>query len=162
MVNKELYEDIRINVENESGDRFYVGHGGNTVFFTMYDYHDDNEFIITPEDELFYSTLDFMFKDTLENSSDKIIWRSEAGEKEENSHYLLFERLENAFRIKFFYNKKSLYQFDGVCPVRFEIRGGRDEELSNLFNLMLSSYKVMAERELGIEAPKRSRFKKSK
>jgi hypothetical protein len=163
MVNKELNnDDIRINFENELGEKFWVSHSDTTVFFTMEDYHEDNEFIITPEDKLFYTTLVFMFKDTLENTTNKLVWKSEAGELEENSHQLIFERLAEAFSIKFYNNPNSRYQFSGVCPVRFELRGGRDEELSKLFNLMLSFYKVMAERELGIEAPIKKRSKKGK
>ncbi len=139
-----VHKDDNDNVFfRERVNEFVATLGGADVFWVLYNYKDDNEFIITKEDEYWYSVFNLLF-DMIKKNDDRFTpamkentfeWISEAYGIPEEAHRLRITKEEKQYKIKFI---KGLNMMFNTCPICFCGSGSRYPRISQLFTVMYS------------------------
>ena len=129
----------------DENDEFLIHFGGSDLYFTMNNYHEDNQFIITIDDyiyDMFSELFEIALKekkpwnDIFENNS--LIWCSESYGTKENANRLIITKYDDVFIIKFYLNKNSFMANKNVCPVAFCLSGSEYPSISNYLAITLN------------------------
>lgn len=140
-------ENCELKLYNELQNEFKIHISGSDLYWTMINYCDNNEFVITSDDEM-YDTFIQLFNDIKENDNkyenvlndNTFEWKCEAG-YQENSNMLLIKKEDNKFIIKFIQNPNNMYsKITKTCSVCFCLSGSRNQEVAYLFSSMYNSY----------------------
>lgn len=129
----------------DENDEFLIHFGGSDLYFTMYNYHEDNQFIITKDDyiyDMFSELFEIVLKEKkpwnniIENNT--IIWYSESYGVKENANKLFITKYDDVFIIKFYLNKNSYMANKNVCPVAFCLSGSNYQSIPNFLAIKLN------------------------
>ena len=130
---------------NTDNDEFLIHFGGSDLYFTMNNYHENNEFIITKDDYIYD-----MFNELFEIAKDEkkpwndifedntIYWYSESYGIKENANRLTITKDNYIFIIKFYLNKNSFMANQHICPVAFCLSGSEYPNISNYLAISLN------------------------
>lgn len=133
-------KDKQYVVKNDK-DEFLIGYFGSDLYWIMPKYHDNNQFIITNNENQFYTMLLSIFKYMKKRKSPQLkgnvfTWLSEA-RLPENSSSLIITKQENAFVIQFIQNPNDhLGVARNTCSICFCLSGSRNQSVANEFSIM--------------------------
>ena len=129
----------------DNNDEFLIHFGGADLYFTMNNYYNENKFIITKEDYIYFMINEMFsiaqkekkpWNDIFENNS--LIWYSESYGTKENANRLIITKDNDAFIIKFYLNKNSYMANRNICPVSFCLSGSEFPNISNYLAITLN------------------------
>jgi len=145
IINQHKYEII---LSNEKNDAFSILYGGADLYWTMEDYYDENEFIVTEKDIPFYNQLTNLFKIIKKYDKHNLLlkencfeWISDAYGLKEDAHKLTITKNNNTFIIKFIQNRNNFFCMKDICAISFCLSGSNHQEIANAFSLMFLEYK---------------------
>lgn len=139
IIKKEVNNKLIIVLRNEeNGDEITLGYGGADFYFAMYNYHDDNRFIVTKDDRELYNEFENLFDKikSVDNKydsvlvNDKFIWLSDATGLKEDAHRIEIEKVNDEFNIKFYLNKNNRMCNKNICLVSFCLSGSINDRLT--------------------------------
>lgn len=144
-VNRDEYE---LSISNEKNDKFIMHYAAGDLYWTMFDYHSDNEFCISKEDKTLYTKLEELFNIIRinDNLSGNLLigncfeWVSEAYGLKEDANRLKIIREEDKFTISFFQNSDRLFGRRDICAICFCLSGSNYQDIANAFSIMLHEY----------------------
>lgn len=150
----EIYKNITIDnkyelvLKNAKNEMFKIHYGGADLYWSMSEYHDNNGFVITQEDGIFYLQLEKIFKliEECDNPYDRLLnnncfeWLSESYGQREDANKLLIKKENNSFHIKFIRNPNNFSPVD-TCFISFCLSGSRNQEIANAFSTMFLEYR---------------------
>lgn len=164
----EIYKNITIDnkeeliLKNSKNQSFKIHYGGADLYWSMSEYEEDNMFIITKEDEIFYLQLEKIFEiikecdnpyhRTLNNNCFE--WLSEAYGTEVEAHKLLIKKENDNFYIKFIRNPNNFSPID-TCFISFCLSGSRNQTIANAFSIMFLEYKYYNKNDINKKVLKR-------
>lgn len=147
---KNVFEDGRYELvlKNECNQVFDIHYGGADLYWSMSDYCEDNEFVVTPLDGLFYIQLEEVFEKIYKCDEpynrlffdNCFVWFSEAYGIPEEAHKLLITKNDNCFCIRFVRNQYN-FSPSNTCFISFCLSGSRNQEIANAFSMMLLEYR---------------------
>ena len=130
---KEEYNELTI--VNNKGEQFKIHYAGGDLYWTMIDYHKDNEFIIDKDDFLFYNELERIFK-LIDSDLESIEWCSEAYGEIDKANKLLINKIGETFCVNFYQNPTRLFNRKDICAICFCLNGSRFQDVANEFSSM--------------------------
>lgn len=143
IINKDdAYELI---LTNDNKDTFIIHYAAGDLYWTMFDYYDDNEFIISKEDEILFYLMNNIFnqinsyKTGLINNN-SFEWISEAYGMCEDANRLTIIKENDKFIIKFYQNPNKYVFRKDMCAICFCLSGSKYQDIANAFSLMLYDY----------------------
>jgi len=133
---------------NEIGDKFTMHYAGQDFYWTMFDYHAGNEFIISKDDEIIFSEMEKLFNVIIkkDNPYSSLLkdscfeWISESYGVPEESNKLTIKKTDNKYIINFFQSPKKAFFRKDICSVCFCLSGSRNREISTAFSIMFHDY----------------------
>ena len=148
--------DYEIILRNDTNAKFKIYFNDSNLYWTMIDYYDDNEFVISDKDKYLFNYFNCLFDKIKKYDNDKKIivdgntinWKSENDIIVKNVSELLITRKENLFIIKFIRNKRDfLSEFHNSCDICFNLNNSNYKEIVHLFSMIYICYE---EKERGI------------
>lgn len=143
-----LNEDRKqIQITNDKNQMFMIHYGGADLFWTMFNYQENNEFIITNDQHQFFDSLGNLFQEIEEYDNEKLlnnnvfIWIGES-DKPDVCSKLQIKKNEDSFVINFIRNPLDFAsQFCNRCIINFCLCGSRNQQIAYAFSSMLINYK---------------------
>lgn len=137
-----------IKLANEKNKSFLMKYDGADFYWTMLDYDNYNEFIITKEDSFLFFQMQQLFRNIqkYDKSFDKVLidntftWISEDYGIYENANKLIITFKNNAFFIKFYQNPNQKFNIKDMCPICFCLNGSKNQMIASAFSLMFLEY----------------------
>ncbi len=134
---------IKLSKDN---DQIKINFEGSDLYFVMYNYHDDNKFVIDNENEL-YNYFKNLFNEIRINDNpydkilndNKFIWISEDYGEYENANKLIITELDNSYIIQFYNNPNKMFGNAKVCPICFCLSGSKNQNIVNSFAMMFNN-----------------------
>lgn len=129
-------------IENEDGNKFKIHYAAGDIYWTMLNYHQNNKFIITPEDEILYQQMEELFY-IIEHNENKFFtllknntfhWLSENYGLNEVSNLLTIVKEDNKYIINFQQHPHSFNK--SICAICFCLSGSRNQKVANSFSYM--------------------------
>lgn len=132
-----------ISVTNEKQQSFKIGYWGCDLYWIMKHYDQNNLFMVTKEDILFYSFMNTLFSKIEEYDnpydtcleSNRFEWKSEAEGLLENAHQLVITKMEDCYTIQFLKNPNK-FLMGNMCGICFCLSGSRNEQITSTFSIM--------------------------
>jgi len=141
--NEISYHRYELILSNELNDKFLIHFAGGDLYWTMLDYHDNNEFVITKNDKILYEWIENLFieiadkerySELLKNNTFQ--WSSEAYGLLENANRLTILKDFDKYIIKFYQNPTKMVFRKDICTVCFCLSGSRYQDIANMFSYM--------------------------
>lgn len=134
-----------IKIKKDNANEFQMKFEGSDFYFVMYNYQDDNKFVISKDNEL-YIYFKNLFNDIRINDNqynrmlneNKLIWISEDYGEYENANRLIITKLDNSFIINFYNNPNKMFGNAKVCPICFCLSGSKNQNIANAFAMMFN------------------------
>lgn len=144
-ISKNLNDNNRYELilSNEFNDKFLIHFAGGDLYWTMLDYHDNNEFTVTRSDKVFFEYLDNIFNEINSNkrysnviNNNIFKWYSEAYGLYENANNLNILRDTDKYIINFYQNPTKMVFRKDLCTICFCLSGSRFQDIANMFSNM--------------------------
>ena len=135
IIKEEKNEYNGLTIVDNKGEQFKIHYAGGDLYWTMIDYHNDNEFIIEKNDFLFYNELEKIFK-LIDDDLENIEWFSEAYGEIDKANKLSINKIDETFCIKFYQNPARLFNRKDICAICFCLSGSRFQDVANEFSSM--------------------------
>lgn len=134
---------IKLSKDN---DEMKTKFEGADLYFVMYNYHDDNKFVISDDNDL-YAYFKNLFNEIRINDNpydkmlndNKFIWISEDYGEYENANRLTITELDNSYIIQFYNNPNRMFGNVKVCPICFCLSGSKNQNIANAFAMMFNN-----------------------
>lgn len=129
-------------------DEFIIGFFGADLYWIMLNYHENNKFIITKEQEKLYDFIKFMFAfmklyEDPQLKDDVFFWLSEARLPEESNH-MTITKLKDNFVVQFFQNPYDyISKASKTCAICFCLSGSKNWNVASMFGAQ--THKLLAE-----------------
>lgn len=135
-----------IILREDNGDEMQMLYGGADFYFGMNRYHDNNQFIITKDNEL-YSYFKKLFEIIKQNddpynktlTDNKFVWISEDYGELENNHRLIITEEETKYTIKFYNNPNKWFCNAKTCYICFCLSGSKNQKIASSFAIMFNA-----------------------
>ena len=127
-------------------DEMQMSFEGSDFYFVMYNYHDDNKFVIT-EDNVLYTYFKNLFNEIRINdnpynrtiNSNKFTWVSEEYGEYENANRLIITELDDCYIIQFYNNPNKIFGNSKICSICFCLSGSKNQNIANAFAMMFNN-----------------------
>lgn len=134
---------IKLSKDN---DEMKINFEGADLYFVMYNYHEDNKFVIGKDNDL-YVYFKNLFNEIRINDNpydkilndNKFIWISEDYGEYENANRLTITELDDSYIIQFYNNPNKKFGNAKVCPICFCLSGSQNQNIANEFTIMFNN-----------------------
>ena len=134
---------IKLSKDN---DEIKIKFEGADLYFVMYNYHEDNKFVIGKDNDL-YVYFKNLFNEIRINDNpynkmlndNKFIWISEDYGEYENANRLTITELDDSYIIQFYNNPNKKFGNAKVCPICFCLSGSKNQNIANAFAIMFNN-----------------------
>lgn len=134
---------IKLSKDN---DEMKINFEGADLYFVMYNYHEDNKFVIGKDNDL-YVYFKNLFNEIRINDNpynkmlndNKFIWISEDYGEYENANRLTITELDDSYIIQFYNNPNKKFGNAKVCPICFCLSGSQNQNIANAFAMMFNN-----------------------
>lgn len=134
---------IKLSKDN---DEMKINFEGADLYFVMYNYHEDNKFVIGKDNDL-YVYFKNLFNEIRINDNpynkmlndNKFIWISEDYGEYENANRLTITELDDSYIIQFYNNPNKKFGNAKVCPICFCLSGSQNQNIANAFAIMFNN-----------------------
>ena len=141
-----IENDKYLIILKQKDDEMKINFEGADLYFVMYNYHEDNKFVIGKDNDL-YAYFKNLFNDIRINddsynkiiNDNKFIWISEDYGEYENANRLTITELDNSYIIQFYNNPNKIFGNAKVCPICFCLSGSKNQNIANLFAIMFNN-----------------------
>jgi hypothetical protein len=150
IITKKMIDDNRFAIElaNEEGNSMTIEYGGADLYWIMNNYHDNNLFKITPQDNFLFLQMDELFKQIAkyDDPYNKVLnnncfeWISEAYGLPEEANKLTIKKKQNSYEISFFNNPNYSFKNKNICCICFCLSGSQHQEIAYAFSSMFLEY----------------------
>ena len=135
-----------IVLKKDNGDEMQMSFEGADFYFTMYNYHDDNEFVIEEENEL-YVYFKKIFTEIRINdkpydrllNNNQFVWIGEDYGEYENANRLTITEQDDCYIIHFYNNPNKIFANAKICPICFCLSGSKNQKIANSFAIMFNN-----------------------
>lgn len=129
-----------------SNDEMQMSFEGMDFYFTMFNYHNNNQFIIDKDNEL-YIYFEHLFIDIKKNdkpydkmlNDNQFVWLSESYGEYKDANKLSITRTDESFIIQFYNNSNKIFGNSKICPICFCLSGSKNQNIANVFAIMFNN-----------------------
>lgn len=129
-----------------NNDEMQMSFEGMDFYFTMFNYHNNNQFIIDKDNEL-YIYFEHLFIDIKLNdksydkmlNNNQFVWVSEDYGEYKDANKLIITKAYESYIIQFYNNPNKIFGNSKICPICFCLSGSKNQNIANAFAVMFNN-----------------------